>query len=614
MSRPRSGGRGAPRSGAGNDGARTAARGSAAPASAARLLPAAATIALALAAYANTLGHQLVWDDPISVQRWLPALPSWWSPFLPPPDIPQWPADYYRPLQLISYRIDAALGGGAPWPFHLSIVLLHALATGLVFATASRLLGDDRAAALWAALLFAVHPIHSESVAWMAARPDVMVACAGLAALLVYWRDDQSPNRRAALAATLVLVALLCKENAAALLLLVPASPFFLPPPAAATATRAAATQASAASLAPFALAALLYLALRRAGMHQALLGSLLPDDPLAAYPLALGTYLRLLVLPWPQNAYIADLPSGPAAWTGAALALLAGGALLAWAWRRRDRTALFALAWIGLTLAPSLAVLGKPTTAPLAERYLYLPSIGLCWLFGAAMAGAARLGARAALASRVAGALVVAVGFLLTVQRNRVWVDNYSLWSDTAARNEVDGLPLRSLAAATLARGDAAAAERLFHQALARRNTVAGRRLIYNNLGTIALGRGDDGAAEGFYRQSLELGPTPDALYNLGLIALQRARDPARDAAASAALNREARQHFERSLAANPFDAECHVGLGYTLQAEGDAAAARRHFEQALDLGLPPAQAEAVRRMLGADTQPSSTTAEPRP
>ena len=104
-----------------------------------RQLPAFATAAAvavgAVAVYSGTLSCGFVWDDPISVQRWLPALPTWWSVFFPPANIPQFPADYYRPLQLLSYQLDRAVGGGAPWAFHLDVVLLHGLATVLVLLT-----------------------------------------------------------------------------------------------------------------------------------------------------------------------------------------------------------------------------------------------------------------------------------------------------------------------------------------------------------------------------------------------------------------------------------------------------------------------------------------------
>ena len=569
---------------------------------------------LAFLAYAGTLGHGFVWDDPISVQRWLPALPRWWSAFAPPPDVPQFPPDYYRPLQLLSYQLDLAVGGGAPWSFHLTAVLLHVLATVLVHRTALRLFAErpsSAAAAFFAAALFAVHPIHTESVAWMAARPDVMVTCAGLAALLVSWHDAWGPWRRASLAAALVFAGLLCKENAAALLLLVPASAAVVRPagPGAAPLDGrrgrrdppAGTARPGLASLVAFAVAGGAYLLLRAAGAHGAFVGRVIPEAPLEAVIGASGTYLRLLVLPHPQNAYIAELPSGAASLAPCVLATAVFIALLWWAWRRGDRVLVFALAWIAVTLAPSLAVIAKPLVAPMAERYLYLPSVGFCWAVGAVAGRVYAASPRRARGMRLAAAALLLLALALTWRRNGVWYDNLSLWSDTAARASSDGLPLRNLAATMAERGDSATAESLFHEALARHNSRLGRQMIHNNLGAIALGRGDDEAAELHYRQALALGASADTLYNLGLLELQRALGvtPTAEDGTAAVAARTALSLFEQAIALNPHDAAAHVGLGYAADALGDTEGARRHFAAAIRLGLPATTEAEVRRLI---------------
>lgn len=550
---------------------------------------------LALLTYAPTLTFGFVWDDPISVQRWLPAIPGVLDAFFPPPNIPQFPTDYYRPLQLLSYRLDFIVGGGAPWAFHLTVVLLHALATVLVFRAALRLLRGEPAAwwaAVWAAALFAVHPIHSESVAWMAARPDVMVTCAGLAALLAYWRIDRGELQRSAVAAAFIFVGLLCKENAAALLIVVPLSVMIL------------GTERSTPTLtglSPFAVALAAYLSLRAAGSYAAVPDTSLPANLPAALIAATGTYLRLLVFPYPQNAYIADLPASVPVLAASALIIAAAMGLFVWAWKCGERALTFSLFWIAATLALSLGVIASPTTAPLAERYLYLPSVGFCWAFGIAVARGRRQRGWLQSAVLVGAVITITVACVATLLRNPVWTDNHSLWSDTAAKNPVDGLPLRSLAAATLEDGDPQAAEDLFLEALERRNTTRGKYIIYNNLGTIALGRNDEAAAERYYRQAGEFEPAPALLYNLALIRLKRGMDPSLGEAGRAAALSEAKDLFRRALAASPHEADIHVGLAQTAEALGDKTTARRHFEQALELGLPASTAAAVRQRLKA-------------
>jgi hypothetical protein len=113
---------------------------------------------------------------------------------------------------------------------------------------------------------------------------------------------------------------------------------------------------------------------------------------------------------------------------------------------------------------------------SPMAERYLYLPSVAACLLVGYA---AARLWVRArdpALRAGVIATLcvIVAIAASATWRRNRVWHDDLALWSDTAAKSHVAGLPMRSLGVAYLQRGQPEEARRHLELALQRRNSPA--------------------------------------------------------------------------------------------------------------------------------------------
>ncbi len=572
-----------------------------------RILAGLAVSLLAFALYAPTLRYGLVWDDPISIERWLPALGSLKAIFFPPPNIPQFPSDYYRPLQLISYQIDRFIGDGAPWAFHLTSIALHTLATFLVFQASLLLFSGHRYAlpgSMTAAALFAAHPIHTESVAWMAARPDVMVACLGLTAFLLLNRERPSLTVRALLAGSCVFLGLLCKETAVALIVLLPAS-LYLPAPRD-FATQVGSKQGADLRILPiaFLIPALLYLLLRWKGLQDLpSTPTILPEAPLQSFVGALGEYLRLLVFPYPPNAYISDVPTT----VSALLPGFFGPVAILWlawsAWQNGRYTRLWAIAWLVLTLTPSLAVVFKPPTAPLAERYLYLPSIGFCWLLADIMLGFLESNPtlrRQVLCSVATGVLVVAGG-AQTLWRNPVWRDNFSLWEDTAARNTTDGMPMRNLATAALARGETQEAERLFREALDRRNTAAGRALIFNNLGSLAMGRNDLDTAETSYSQAMELSASADTLYNLGLIALRRGleTDLTPDAATRSVMVRTARERFQRAADASPHDPEIQIGLAQALQAEGNPGAARQHFLRAIGLGLPKTVEDAVRKIL---------------
>lgn len=91
----------------------------------------------------------------------------------------------YQPLAWLSYGLDYTLWGMQPLGFHLQSVLWHALSAGLMFLIARRLLDDD-ASALFAALVFAVHPLRVESVSWISERRDVLGCAFTLAAVWAY--------------------------------------------------------------------------------------------------------------------------------------------------------------------------------------------------------------------------------------------------------------------------------------------------------------------------------------------------------------------------------------------------------------------------------------------
>ncbi|MCX8072888.1 MAG: tetratricopeptide repeat protein [Candidatus Binatia bacterium] len=554
--------------------------------------------------YAPTLGYELVWDDPISVHRWLPALDSVTAVFFPPAHIPQFPPDYYRPLQLLSYKLDRAIGGGGAWAFHLSSVLWHVAATTLVYIVGLSLWRGEPFAArasFVAALLFAVHPIHTESVAWMAARPDPMVATFMLTALCLVLSPRPLPFVGAAAVAALVLAALLSKENAVAAICLLPLAAWWrgrdsrLPQQG-----HRKVLQTSTAVLA----ASLAYAVLRVFGLaNYRLLTPEVSLPPPVLFPAALGWYSWKVLCPFPQNAFVAEVPQHATYPALALVGLAATFALMRAALHWRREYWLFCAAWFWLTLLPSLALLLSSSNAQLAERYLYVPSVAFSWLVGE---GIVRLAQGLSGITRTAFvALVVAVfaSFAVTtVSRSRVWQNDVALWQDTSAKNPKEGFPLRNLAAALLERGHHAEAEKMLLQALERRNSPAGLYGIFSNLGTVAFLRHDYGAAGEYYRKAYAQQPTADAAYNLGAAILKSA-EALPDAARRGQLL-EAQSWFGRALALSPYDPEVHFGYGQVAALLGDRESARRHFQRALELGIRDPQAQHARGFLAESTR----------
>src|SRR4029077_6975427 len=172
---------------------------------------------VAAAAYAATLGYDLVWDDTLLIQQswrlhhWaeLPSLlvSQFWS------EVGE-ASHYYRPLTTLTFFLDVQVWGLQPFGFHLTNVLAHVAVTLAVLAVARRVTGGELAAVI-SALAFALQPLHAESVSFVSGRTDVLAALFCLLALLAYDRGRDQPRWSwTACSLGAYLLALLAKEVA----------------------------------------------------------------------------------------------------------------------------------------------------------------------------------------------------------------------------------------------------------------------------------------------------------------------------------------------------------------------------------------------------------------
>jgi tetratricopeptide (TPR) repeat protein len=492
--------------------------------------------------------------------------------------------------------LDKALGGDVPFTFHLSVVLVHAATAALVCLLGLQLLGRDgfgAVAALFAGLLFALHPIHTESVAWVAGRSDVLATGFLVAALVVRssWPGSWTHSATVGL---LAFAALGAKETGVAVYPLMVLQDVLTVRRSVVRATTASWARRYSGPLA----AGLLYFLLRRATLGE-LVGSAPGEDRPGGAVMdvvaAFAAYLGKLLWPLGLNAYIDQIPGGVISSIAAIALLLAAVLAAVRLWQRDESLPLFLVLWVLLTLAPSLTIVWKIPDAPMAERYLYLPSVGFCLLVGYVVKRLAA-SARPAWIRPTLVALCVsllAASAVATVRRNRTWSDDIVLWEDAARKSRRSGMAFRSLATAYQKAGRDDEARRYFEQALQRRNDAKGLQIIYNNLGTLAMQDQNFGEAAGQYRKALEANPdAPDTLFNLGL-AVFHAGDRSEPAA------RQALEYYRRAEQLSPYDPDVQAGLGQVLLVVGDEEEARQHMQRALDLGVQEATAVGIRRML---------------
>ncbi len=482
----------------------------------------------------------------------------------------------YQPLTLLSLALDQRLFGPGPFVFHLTNILLHAVNALLVHRLLLALSGRRDAA--WAgALLWAVHPLRVESVAWISARKDVLYVLFFLGALLAYVRHaraDGRPGPAYFVSLGLFLLSLLSKGMAVSLSLVLPLVDLLL---------RRRLTARSAAEKVPFfALSIVFGLVAIRA---QAGSGAIpeIPDHGIlgqlgyACY--ALVFYLVKTVAPaalscvYPYPGTTAEaLPA--AVW----LAILAGAALGAATFGslRVSRAPAFGAGFYLATVALVLQVL-PVGGAVAADRYTYLPAVGVSWLAGL---GYARLRDRTAPSS--AGRWTTSAGIVLLVAslgalswgRCAVWQDGLALWNDVIAKHPDVAVAYQNRGVARAAAGDKAGALKDYDHALRLDPRQAD---AYGNRANAKADLGDREGALLDYREAIRLHPRrAEYRFNLALIEGEMGRWT------------EAIDGLGEAIRLDPYLAPAYVNRALALARIGRFAEARADAYRAQGLGYP--------------------------
>ncbi|MBI3693496.1 MAG: DUF1736 domain-containing protein [Acidobacteria bacterium] len=353
----------------------------------------------------------------------------------------------YRPIVILSYAVNYAVGGLNPWGYHFFNVLIHALNSVLVFFIIRELFGDQ-GFALWSGLLFALHPIRTEGVAYVVGRAESLAAFFFLVAWLRYLRGN------VALSALAFFASVLTKESGLTFLAIVPLTDYV-------ARWRPAITRYAA-----FAVAAVAAL-----GLRYGVLGGFAPlyinltSNPLVGVGTlarlltatqVLGNYLWLLVFPVPLSADYSfnQIPPVTRLWDPSVLvtaALVLGGTALAW---RRGRPWFFCAAFFLATFSLTSNFL-RPIGTIMAERLLYLPSLGFTCAIAYAISKA-----RSRELAIAAGVLLAFFYAGRTLLRNPDWHDHLALFSSAAVVSPNSSLVQANLAGSLLRKDPAAAAE----------------------------------------------------------------------------------------------------------------------------------------------------------
>ena len=568
-------------------------------------------IAVALA-YVRVLSAGFVlFDDDFNVYA---------NPFLNPPTLETvarfWAhayKDLYVPLAYTAFaaiapfakvpaHLDASIGqtiGLDPTWFHGVSVALHLANAWLCFGLVRRLTGRPRMAWL-CALLFALHPLQVESVAWISELRGLTSATFVLLALNAFVRSRQTDDRArslALLAASALSLggAMLCKPTAAAFPLVALAVDRLVLRTPWRRALGAAALWAAV--VLPFVLITRTVQHIPAAGLSPLWQRPFIAGD-------ALAFYLFKTVVPIDLGVDYGLTPRSVMSHAWGYLAWAIPVALLAVGYRNRQRrpfTWLGALLFVAFLL-PSLGLVpfAYQAHSTVADRYVYLALIGV----GLIVAEAVEHAKAQRFAARIAGAAVIALA-LLTFAQSRHWLTSSAFLWHTIDVNPSAGFAYNNLGGIELATGDLDAARAHLEAGIERDPTQV---KAYINLAEVYTALNQPAEAERAIARAVEAPDgTADDLANLG-IALMKMNQPARGlqalstavsidpsspsylfnlANALSAVGRfaEAEAAFRRCIALAPTLARAHTGLGIVLTETGRLADAIAEFRTALRL-----------------------------
>lgn len=559
--------------------------------------------------FGDVLRHAFVaWDDNLNVydnpcfrETGLAGAARFWrEPYL----------DLYIPLTYTVWAAQAKLaarpaqggdgGGFDPRVFHATNLALHALSVLVVFGILRIAIGSPppgtgsgarpagrqsaggthaRHSVLWAAgagaLLFAVHPLQVEAVAWVTGMKDLLAGLLALTAIGLFLRSDRPPVL--CLASVAFALALLAKPAAVV-------APFVVLIVAARRS--ALATQAATAGQGPArarlrgpALVLGLWFALAAGWSLLTAVAQPAAETgvrvPLWARPFVAGDALAFYLwkLVWPLRLapdYGRAPPFVLGHWWGYVTWLIpvAGAALLLC--QRRKRPWLLRAAAVSAAAAlPTLGLIpfGFQTYSTVSDRYVYLamlgPALALAHLLCLPVV-------RAHWKAGTAASLVTLAALGLGSRRQAaVWRDSRSLFAHTLRVNPASWLSHGNMGVLLAEAGRTAEALARYRQALALNPD---HHLTHNNLGLLLVQTGHTAEGIAHYRRALAIAPGyAEAYNNLGL-ALEVA----------GALD-EAIVQFSKALEAAPDFAEPHVNMGVTLERKGQLAEAAAHYSEAL-------------------------------
>ena len=328
----------------------------------------------------------------------------------------------YHPLTILSYAFNYAISGLDPFSYLLVNYLFHIVNTLLVFYFIWSISGNNKFIAAFVAIIFGIHPMHVESVAWVAERKDVLYTFFFLLALIQYWKFSSNGKRSHFWICFIFFVLSLLSKPAAIVLPFVlllldywKGRPF---------------TAKVFAEKIPFFVLSILFGIITvkiqspsaMAGLHVFSI-----SDRLFFACYVLMIYFFRFFVPSPLSAFHPFPLSNAIPWEIYASPIFVLALLTAFWFLRKNKVVVFGILFYVINLLLVLQVISIGLTI-VSERYTYVPYIGLAFMFATLVSRIKIIPPKISIA--VAGLLTIAFG-ILTFQRTKVWKNSGTLWTD---------------------------------------------------------------------------------------------------------------------------------------------------------------------------------------
>jgi tetratricopeptide (TPR) repeat protein len=434
--------------------------------------------------------------------------------------------DYYRPTLHLSLALDNEIWDGKSHGFHLTNIIMHSFTTVFLFLLILLILKEFNYSlrgevAFISSLLFALHPIHVESVSFIMARSDLLCAMF-LSCFFIFYIKSYEKIIYFVLSLLFFFLALISKEVAFVFPVLIIIYDLLRPKyPISKYITRYSICI----------LLFVLYLYLRNKAFviipefSQSVLGGssggfdrliVIVKSFLNAY----GFYVYKLFFPFSFNVSPGRLPIN-VNYIIIAFSLIFSLILFLY---RKDRFYSLAAALITLSLMPAVFVsVLDVVTSPYAERFLYIPSAGFCMILGYLLANSKDRFKLPGYSTWILLVLICFIYAFFTVKEQFVWKNNFTLWKKAVQRSPKESMPHLNYGFSLMQQGDIDAAIAQFTKAVeyekAHNKTL--KALAYNNLGYAYLNKGDFEKAQANFKNAYKSDSKYKSTYqyHMGLI-----------------------------------------------------------------------------------------------